>query len=227
MLDKNDKPEGLQDFVVRSITRSILKGDLRPGERLSPGRLASDLGVSHIPVREALAALQALGHVEHVPRVGFFVAELSFDDIEDIYHWRRVLEDEAHAITVPLLTRSDLKAMRQVHDQMVTAVRQGNERRFVELNRRFHFIPFAKVGSERLTRFLTHLWDAAARYQAVMARARVPAHVLQDQHGSLMEAFEAKDADKVNAIMTEHRQVTLTVMRDSLVAADDREEKSK
>ena len=53
------QPEGLQDFVSRRLMRAILTGELPPGTRLSPARLAEELGVSHIPVREALAALEA------------------------------------------------------------------------------------------------------------------------------------------------------------------------
>src|ERR1700742_4265844 len=108
ILTTEPRPDGLQDFVVRSLMRAIASGELQPGTRLSPARLAEDLGVSHIPVREALAALEAVGQVKRIPRVGFFVAELSTDDIEDIYHWRQVLEDEAHRLAVPKLEEADL-----------------------------------------------------------------------------------------------------------------------
>jgi DNA-binding GntR family transcriptional regulator len=207
------RPEGLQDFVSRRLVRAIVSGDLPPGTRLSPARLAEELGVSHIPVREALAALEAVGHVQRIPRVGFFVAELSTDDIEDIYHWRQILEDEAHRIAIPRLDDADLARMREINDAMLKAAKERNDR-FLGLNRVFHFVPFERAGSQHLLRFLTHLWDASARYQNAMAYVKVPKTLLQDHHNALMEAFEARDIDEVNAWMAKHRAVTLKAIRE-------------
>jgi DNA-binding GntR family transcriptional regulator len=202
----------VQDFVSRRLVKAIVSGELPAGTRLSPAKLAEDLGVSHIPVREALAALEAIGHVRRIPRVGFFVAELSSDDIEDIYHWRQILEDEAHRIAVPKLSDADLALMRDINAAMLKAVGERSDR-FVSLNRDFHFVPFERTGSEHLLRFLRHLWDAAARYQSAMAYVRVPRSTLQDHHNSLMKAFEARDAKAVNLCMAKHRQVTLEAIR--------------
>lgn len=68
-----------------------MSGVLPPGQRLYPGLIASELGVSHIPGREALASLYATGHVRHVPRVGSFVADLSYQVIVDAYRMRQLL----------------------------------------------------------------------------------------------------------------------------------------
>jgi DNA-binding GntR family transcriptional regulator len=208
IVTSESRPDGLQDFVVRNLVRAIASGELPPGTRLSPARLAEDLGVSHIPVREALAALEAVGQVKRIPRVGFFVAELSTEDIEDIYHWRQILEDEADRIAVPLLTEADLDEMRDLHRGMATAAAEPNNT-FSELNRKFHFIPYRRAGSEHLLRFITHLWDAAARYQGTAAYARVPKSLLQDHHDALMRAYENRDVAAVNKHMAEHRGVTL------------------
>ncbi|MGI8722840.1 MAG: GntR family transcriptional regulator [Geodermatophilaceae bacterium] len=128
----DDKPEGLQDFVLRR------------------------LGVSHIPVRKALVALEEIGHVRRVPRIGCFVAELSVEDLEDIHHWRQVLDDEAHRLAVRLLTDADLQRMRELNSAMAKAVRDSGQS-LLALNRESHFIPFERSGSERLVRFLTRL----------------------------------------------------------------------
>jgi DNA-binding GntR family transcriptional regulator len=212
MISSDTTPEGLQDFVSRRLVKAIVSGDLPPGTRLSPARLAEDLGVSHIPVREALAALEVVGHVKRIPRVGFFVAELSTGGLEDIYHWRQVLEDEAHRMAVPRLTNADLARMREINTEMLKAARERSDR-FLVLNRQFHFVPFERAGSEHLLRFLNHLWDASARYQNVMVYVRVPRSTLQDHHKRLMKAFEARDVGAVNAAMAEHRQFTLDAIR--------------
>jgi DNA-binding GntR family transcriptional regulator len=213
IMSSEGRPDGLQDFVARRLAKAIAAGDLPPGSRLSPARLAEDLGVSHIPVREALAALEAVGQVKRIPRVGFFVAELSTGDIEDIYHWRQVLEDEAHRLGVPKLEEADLARMREINGDMLGAVHETDTSAFVELNRAFHFVPFERTGSEHLIRFITHLWDAAARYQNAMACARVPKDTLQEHHDGLMQAFEARDVGAVNGWMAKHRAISLDAIR--------------
>lgn len=212
-MNEDGRPEGLQDYVSTRLIKAIVSGKLPPGEKLSPAKIADEFGVSHIPVREALAAMEAVGHVKRVPRVGFFVAELSTDDIEDIYHWRQILEDEATRIAVPKLDEADLGRMRKLNAAMFRAAEQ-RDGRFLGLNREFHFIPFERAGSDILVRFISQLWDAAARYQNTMAFARVPRSLLRDHHNALMEAFEARDVNLVNARMAEHRGVTLMAIRE-------------
>jgi len=208
-----DLPEGLQEFVSRRLMEAIITGSLPSGEKLSPTKLATEFGVSHIPVREALAGLEADGYVRRVPRVGFFVAELSPDYIEDVYHWRQVLEDEANRIAVPRLEESDLARMRELNDSINRQPESQSGNRFLDLNREFHFAAFEKAGSEILLRFLNHLWDAAARYQNTMDQARVSRAIMRQHHDALIEAFEARDVNLVNARMAEHRAVTLRAIR--------------
>ena len=210
-------PEALHDFVARHLGRAIISGSLAPGEKLSPTRLAEDLGVSHIPVREALVALEGAGHVKRVPRVGFFVADLSLDYLEDVYHWRQILEDEAHRLAVPRLDDSDIARMRKLNDTASRAVESRNAH-FVDVNREFHFVAFERAGSDVLLRFLNHLWDAASRFQNAMAYIRVPRTTLRDQHNALIAAFEDRDVHLVNARMAEHRAVTLRAIRDIMSA---------
>ncbi|TDV56366.1 GntR family transcriptional regulator [Actinophytocola oryzae] len=227
IMSSEGRPDGLQDFVARQLAKAIASGELPPGTRLSPAKLAEELGVSHIPVREALAALEAVGQVRRIPRVGFFVAELSTDDIEDIYHWRQVLEDEAHRLGVPKLEEADLVRMRQLNADMLTSIHNRNTPSFVELNRTFHFVPFQRAGSDHLIRFITHLWDAAARYQNTMAYVRVPKDLLQEHHDALMTAFENRDVGAVNGWMAKHRGVTLGAIRKIHAAAAEAEKAEK
>lgn len=209
---RGGRPQSLQDFVSARIREAILTGRVPAGERLYPSRIARELGVSHIPVREALATLDATGHVLHVARLGYFVAELSWDVIADTYRMRDLLEGEAHRLVIDRLTPSTLQHMRDLNGQMVLAVREGDTAEFVRLNREFHFAPFAELGSEWPARFLHHLWDVAARYQAAMATVRVSRHLLTDQHAAILRAFEAGDLAALDLAMAEHRGATLAVM---------------
>jgi DNA-binding GntR family transcriptional regulator len=214
----NSPPEGLQDYVSRRISEAIVTGELAAGQKLSPAKLAADFGVSHIPVREALAALEASGYVRRSPRIGFFVAELSSEYMADVYHWRQVLEDEAHRVAVPRLDTVDIAKMRATNDAL-NAPGAEEDARSLYLNREFHFLPFQRADSPILLRFLGHLWDAAARYQNTIDRARVSRAVQHEQHEGLLQAFEARDLDLVNERMAEHRSLTLESIRELQAAA--------
>ena len=216
MMPDEKPPEGLQDFVARRLVRAIVSGDLAPGGKLSPTKLAADLRVSHIPVREALASLEVSGYVTRVPRVGFFVAELSPDYLEDVYHWRQVLEDEAYRIALPRLNESDIALMRKINEgaRRAAELQDGS---YLDVNREFHFVAFERAGSEILLRFLNHLWDAAARYQTTMAFSD-SSSLFYDEHNALIEAFEVRDINLAIARMAEHRYGTLRAIRE-LVAA--------
>ena len=130
-----------------------------------------------------------------------------------MYHWRQVLEDEAHRLAVPKLELADLAKMRRLNDAIRETMGDRDVSAFIELNRAFHFVPFERVGSEHLMRFIASLWDSAARYQNAMVFTRVPRSVLQEHHDALMEAFEERDVGAVNGWMAKHRAVTVDAIR--------------
>jgi DNA-binding GntR family transcriptional regulator len=208
--------QSLSDQIAEQIKDALVQGHLLPGSRLSADGLARQYQVSHIPVREALNRLQVEGHLIAIPNRGFFVPDLSLADVEDIYLWRQVLEDHAHRMGVPLLTGADLAQMDDLCLRMRKASSENDPLRFHRINRQFHFVPFLRTGSQRLVRLLDPLWDAASHYQSVLIREDRSLPRLQEQHEELLDAFRARDVDKVLAVGAEHREVTLAMMREVL-----------
>lgn len=215
-----ERPLALSDYVKEEISRAIAEGRLPPGKRVSAQTVAEELSVSHIPVREALRGLEADGHVVWIERRGFFVRELSVADLDDIYRWRQVLEDEAHRIAVTRLEESHFAEMERLHARM-DEVAPADWSSFARLNRQLHFIAFRVTGSSRLLSFLENLWDAAARYQSALLRSGGDIPRLQRQHRELIAAFKARDAERVNRLMVAHRKVTVREIRSGLAARVD------
>ena len=199
-----DQPEALVSFVERRIKQAVVSGQLKPGAKLSPSAVASDLGLSHIPVREALTSLAASGYLEHKPRVGFFVRALSSEDLADIYHWREILEGEAFKMAIPRLTADDVTEMRRLCDDMRKLTAPELRREYLTINRQFHFIAFRRAGSDRLLRFLGYLWDVAAPYTYT---GLVNSEASRQDHERMMDLFEARDVDGVIETMMHHRHV--------------------
>ena len=199
---RQDRPEALLSYIEKRIKQAVVSGELKPGAKLSPSAVAIDLGVSHIPVREALTSLAASGYLEHKPRVGFFVRVLSSEDLADIYHWREILEREAFTMAIPRLTGEDIDEMRRLCAQMRKVTAPGLRCEYLNLNRQFHFIAFRRAGSDRLVRFLTYLWDVAAPYTFT---GLVDTEAAHQDHERMMDLFEARDVDGIIEMMRRHR----------------------
>ncbi len=203
---RQDQPEALLSYIEKRIKQAVVSGELKPGAKLSPSAIAADMGVSHIPVREALTSLTASGYLEHRPRVGFFVRVLSSDDLADIYHWREVLEREAFTMAIPRLTSDDIEEMRGLCDEMRKLTAPELRREYLNLNRQFHFIAFRRAGSDRLLRFLTYLWDVAAPYTYT---GLVDAEEAHQDHERMMDLFEARDVNGIIEMMRRHRGIAV------------------
>lgn len=208
--------ETLQDYVAAVLARALFRGDLAPGERIPVDQIASELNVSHIPIREALSAFEAQGHVKRISHRGFFVMDISVEDLEDIYRWREVLETEGLREGVPLLTDNDIKEMEDAYREMAKAAKEKDLVRFSEANATFHFVPVLKCNSRRLGRLLSQLWDASARYQSWLLRGDNKFRLIQNQHKDFLEACRARDAEKAIDVTTAHREVTLKKTREAL-----------
>lgn len=104
MKDMMDEYLPLRDVVFRTLRRAILKGELKPGERLMEVQLANRLGVSRTPVREAIRKLELEGLVTMIPRRGAEVAEITEKNMRDVLEVRRALEELAVKIACEKMT---------------------------------------------------------------------------------------------------------------------------
>jgi DNA-binding GntR family transcriptional regulator len=220
--DVSQRPPGtLQEYVAVAINDAILAGRLSPGQRIAPEGLAKELGVSHIPVREALQSLVGQGQVIRRNYRGFYVPHMSVADFADAHLWRQVLEEKAYEMACPMITDQDLAQLTQLYERMAVAMEKGDSVLHARLNRDFHLLPVRKVGSERLERFLTYLWNVCDLYFATLIRAGGDVPQLQEQHLELIAAFGSRDATTVNEIMRRHRQFSFGLIRPAIESGEE------
>jgi DNA-binding GntR family transcriptional regulator len=221
-VDAPRRPPGtLQEYVAVAINDAILAGRLRPGQRIAPEVLARELGVSHIPVREALQSLVGQGQVIRRSYRGFYVPPMSVADFSDAHLWRQVLEEKAYEMACEKITDEDLAQLTVLYERMAAAMEEGDSVLHARLNRDFHLLPVRRVGSERLERFLTYLWNVCDLYFATMIRAGGDVPRLQEQHVELIAAFAARDAPRVNEIMRRHRQFSFGMIRPAIEPGEE------
>ena len=154
----------------------ILSGELAPGERLRIDVLAELLEMSPMPIREALNRLSTAGLVDHAPHRATRVAELSLDDLAEVYGARLALEPLAVRLAAERFTPADEDAARdalRAYDERL----QGDPAALWAAHTAFHYSLYAAAGSQWLLRLITPLWETPSvtggpRCRRSAARAR-------------------------------------------------------
>ncbi len=200
----------LRHVVTERIRQAILEGQIKPGEWLRQERLAQELGVSQMPIREALKELAAEGLVEHVPYRGVRVVEFSLDDVEDLYALRCFLEARVARIAAERISSAELQALRVLLEQMREHLADEDLPIYRDLNRQFHQIIAEASGRRYLIRTLQQLWENFPNMLwgnfPQTARTSSPERTPQDiaQHEAVLAALERHDPEAAERLMREH-----------------------
>ncbi len=206
-------PVSVAEFAAIQIRKAILDGTLEPGARIQQHALASELGVSHVPLREAIQRLEAEGFLAVHPRRGAFVMPLSRDDAREIFDLRTTLETKALRASIPNLRSEQLQIIRETcaaGDSVTDVVRYG------ELNVQFHRALFAGANRPRLQSLIEALWGNAARYSMLLRFKGGHFEQSQIDHWELVEAALRGDVERASTTLTNHiaaaAQKILTLM---------------
>jgi DNA-binding GntR family transcriptional regulator len=194
-----------QDAALDRLREDLLSGELRPGEQLVQETLAERYGVSRVPVREALKMLESEGQVDYHPHRGYFVAELSVEDLHEVYRLRALLEAEAIERAVPHLSDDDVTAIADLLDEVDRAASVPDVVALTNANRRFHFAIFEASGMTRLSRLLAQLWDATDMYRALYFANKPNRDRVAAEHVAMVDALRKRDATTLIRLHADHR----------------------
>ncbi len=203
-------PKQRAEWIAERLRLDIQEGHLRAGEWIRQERIAQLLGVSQIPVREALKQLVAEGLVEHVPFRGVRVIQFSASDIEDLYATRAVSEGRAARFAALRITGSEVKALERLHEQMLRCVTPKDLREYRELNRTFHLKIIDASGRPYLMRSLRQLWVAFPTMGwsniPEVAVTSVPGRDVPDaaEHEAIIAALAAHDGERAEEAVRAH-----------------------
>jgi DNA-binding GntR family transcriptional regulator len=178
-------------------------GVLLPGQQIRQGAIADQLGISRVPVREALKSLQADGLVAASPTGGFAVVRLSSEQLSQIYLMRRLLETEL-LTRVGAVTEDDLARLTGLNARMAALVDEPT-RELRALNEEFHFQMFALSGLDHVVAEVRRLWHRTAAYRLVYSAERDARARIVDEHENLVLALRAGDTASLVRHMDQHR----------------------
>jgi DNA-binding GntR family transcriptional regulator len=204
----------LSDQAYEVVRRQILTGQMAPGTPVRQDTIALELGVSKIPLREALNRLEQDGLLSSYPNRGYMVRPLSTEEAAEVFQLRLKLEPGAAA-------EACLKAGPKEHKAAEEALRaledaqEGDGAEHVTLNRAFHMALVQPCGL--VTRqLIERLHILAERYVRVHLEPRGRGVRAREEHKALLQAWLAGDARKVDALSAQHIQGALDDLRRQL-----------
>jgi DNA-binding GntR family transcriptional regulator len=181
------------DLAADALRERILRGDLAEGSPVRQDAVAMELGVSRIPVREALRRLEAEGLVELSPHCGAVVSSLSLDEITELFDLRALIEAALIRRAVPRLADGDLRRAGDILQQYERAFRERRVGDWAELNWRFHSTLLTPAGRSRTLALLQNLHQQSERYMRMQLALTRGESRARQEHRAILAAARQGD----------------------------------
>lgn len=179
-------------------------GEIEPGQVESVINVATDLGVSVTPVREAVMDLANLGIVEVIRNRGFRVPVLTDHDLDEIFRLRTMLEAPAMSEVTELLDGRAIPEFRQLAEQITDAAREGDLTSFLDLDRQFHMGLLELLGNRRLVTMVSQLRDQARMRGLQKLADQGELTRSGEEHIEIVDAIESGDTELAAELMRKH-----------------------
>jgi DNA-binding GntR family transcriptional regulator len=194
----------LRDVVFNTLREAILKGELKPGERLMELQLAAKLGVSRTPIREAIRMLELEGLAVTTPRKGAEVARMTEKDMEDVLQIRKVLDELAVQLACDKINASHLKAMESAIRTFEEASKARNVKQVAQADEAFHDAIYQAADNAKLMTLLNNLREQIYRYRVEYLKDENVYQTLLSEHKIIYESLKDGDKDRVTRITSQH-----------------------
>ena len=189
--------------VAGEIRQLILGGLLGPGQPVNQDEIAERLGVSRMPVREALRTLAVEGLVQFHPNRGAVVTELSRRDMEELYALRIMLEGPAARRSAENMTSEHLTGLQGLIKEM-ERLRDGPRAEWAEVHYRFHLSLYEAAGMPRLGRLIAGLRNLVEPYSRIYIRLPERMRQAEREHRDLVAACRKRDGERAEKVLVEH-----------------------
>ncbi|MFC3567980.1 GntR family transcriptional regulator [Paracoccus simplex] len=194
----------LHEAILTRLRDMIIEGELAPGTRINEGQVGAFLGVSRTPLREAIKFLASEGLIELIPSRGAVVKKFTPKEVRDMIDVLRTLEQHAARRACEVATDAGIAQVRDLHDRMLDCYRRRDRLAYYKLNQGIHTAIVALADNAALA-------DVHALLQTRLKRIRFIGHEGPEkwasavaEHEEMIAALEARDADRLAAIIGQH-----------------------
>ena len=194
----------LASMTLHSLRDRILRGHFPEGEPLRQDAIAEELGVSRIPVREALRQLEAEGLVTFNPHRGAVVSTLSLQEITELFELRAEIESDLIRRAIPHMTAADHARAREILSAYEVALRSGDVAVWGELNWEFHSALYAPSNRQFTISMVSKLHQHSDRYLRMQLALTHGETRARDEHRAIAAAVRKADVRTATRLMREH-----------------------
>ena len=194
----------LRDVVFNTLRQAILRGELKPGERLMEIQLANKLGVSRTPIREAIRKLELEGLVMMIPRKGAEVAEITEKSLRDVLEVRRALEELAVQLACEKITKEEIRELERVAKEFQQVVNSSDITEIAEVDVCFHDIIYTATDNQKLIQLLNNLREQMYRYRVEYLKRDGVFPQLIAEHEAIIRHIENNEKEKATEVMCRH-----------------------
>ncbi len=226
-IDLKTMTESLKEKAYKHIRKMLGEGKLGPGDRLSNRALAKEIGISFIPIREAISQLVSEGIVIQQSGLGFFVANPDVSEINEIYGLREALETYAAQKAVLFATEVQIQTLQEINNQYAVMVGQIVDLKpgeimgevaenIIKLDRQFHLALISMAGNKRMVKIFHdfHLVTRFHRRRKIYTSGRRLVTAM-NEHNQIIELIKNKNTADMSQLIHKHidsgRQTMLDV----------------
>lgn len=192
----------LADQVLKCLMDWIMDGTLQMGDKLRTEQISAELGVSRMPVREALTTLERKGIAVSEPYVGMRLVNLKMEEIAEIYRLRQLLESEAVYYACKNITPQELEHIKKLHQeyQEILMMPVLNAKSIHLKNREFHFAIYQASAMRRTCEMIESLWDILSFFKMLYGETLLETpegkRKMLAEHQSYIDYLEKGEAEK-------------------------------
>lgn len=206
------------DTLAEALAEAILAGEFAPGSRLDEHQLAQRYAVSRTPVREALRQLAATGLIEVRPRRGAIVAEVTPDQLEDLFVAMGELEATCARLCAISMSTTERRKLQALHERMAELAKGDDVMAFADANHAFHTMIYSGSHNSVIADMTAALRRRLAPFRRAQFYLEGRPPRSHGEHDIVVAAILRGDADAAHAAMLQH----VTLVEDSfeeLIAA--------
>lgn len=199
--------------ALTHIRKAILKGKLKPGDRLVENKLAEQMQISRFPIREALRYLEKEGLVENIPFRGTYVSRFTEKDMEEVFSLRGALEALALRLIVNHIDDDKLATLVEIINNMEASARDEDAIGVVANDLQFHRTVCEMTGHRKLLFFWNTLEHHIHMFLSIEKKVYHPPERYVSTHYPILDALKKKDLELATARLRIHLEDAMAQIR--------------
>lgn len=201
---KKIQKKSLTETICKEVERMILSGDMPPGERINETKIASVLGVSRAPVREALRQLESNGLLQIQTNKGMYVRDIKINEVNDLYDIRAALDGLAGEKAAERIQEKDFEILESLIDEMAKCMSERDTEAYYRTNLEFHMAIVRLSQNQSLASIYESVCKQTSLFRMIALSLPGRLSISLEKHRKVIDALRRRDGSECARLMTKH-----------------------